>query len=695
MANEEDAENVGAFVEDVEVEQLSEIMTKKRITNGTKMLREKNVTHSHGHADDIHLKEKNTNEKVTPLYYDHAEEEEKKNYNYPLIFSDSFYQLKDNNMEEKNKSNILTRGKSEPNCYYEEREEKRKAPNKTHQLINKMETKLKDDNHKKKKKFKKDKLLNSLNENKPNECRTKGEKKYLALLKRIISSRNEKNMDDVVDSSQNKKREIDRNYNNYIKDINKDEIANIGTHSHIIFEETNENNIVTIPPKKNINNCIKEHKEEKCDESVGKKKKWNFKHSLISRMKHKAKREDVCQEARQEAQKGGLFTGQSSKQEHLKNKTKTNEQRKQEGIQMEDNNFIVYKVPRYLKKKNIKCPFVYRKVFFGKYGIVNYDLKGNKKGTLVITFHGLNGTNLTFLDMQKILIKYKFQVLNFDLYGHGLSACPKYNHRKKTYGIDFFLTQTEELLNHLKLLHKDFYLIGFSMGCVIAIGFAKKYIKQVKKIILISPVGILEKKPFALKVLKMFPCLINISSFFMLPCFISKKKFKHTSTRKNKRVSKSESNEASKNASNHAYYNDTQNDSDNDSSDYLYNRIMWQAFVKKNITHSILGCINNLKMWSAHEIFKEVGLNHIPVLILCGEKDNICSSHVFKNTSKLFINCHLIIFKNASHLVLVEKSHEINSCVLTFFHFPNNADLKTVHHMFPVDQVGNSVLYDQ
>lgn len=193
--------------------------------------------------------------------------------------------------------------------------------------------------------------------------------------------------------------------------------------------------------------------------------------------------------------------------------------------------------------------------------------------------------------MQNILIKYKFQVLNFDLYGHGLSACPKYNHKKKTYGIDFFLYQIEELLNHLKLQDKDFYLIGFSMGCVIAICFAKKYIKQVKKIILISPVGVLEKKPFPLKILKLFPCLINLSSFFMLPCFFSKRKFKKKG--------------------------DAQNDAEN----FMYNRFMWQAFVKKNISHSILGCINNLKMWSAHEIFKDVGLHEIQVLFLCGEND--------------------------------------------------------------------------
>ncbi|SCM20187.1 alpha/beta hydrolase, putative [Plasmodium berghei] len=352
-----------------------------------------------------------------------------------------------------------------------------------------------------------------------------------------------------------------------------------------------------------------------------------------------------------------------------KKKKKTNKNENENETAKDKNNnddekFITYKIPKYLRKRNIKCPFIYKQVFYGKYGIVNYDLQGINKETLVITFHGLNGTNLTFLEIQKILIRYKFQVLNFDLYGHGLSACPKYNHRNKTYGIDFFLSQTEELLTHLNLLNRNFYLIGFSMGCIIATNFAKKYIKQVKKIILISPVGALEKKPFLVKLLKFFPCIINISSFFMLPYLISKRNFKKKKTN---------------------IANDM--NSEDEASYYMYNRIMWQAFAKKNITHSILGCINNLKMWSSHEIFKEVGLHNIPVLILCGDKDNICSVHVLKNTSKLFANSHLIIFKNASHLVLVDKSKEINSCVLIFFLSSNNTNLKACQHMFPVGNI--------
>lgn len=430
-----------------------------------------------------------------------------------------------------------------------------------------------------------------------------------------------------------------------LRKINENKNNNNHNDGHIV-QDNNFNNI----------NIINEHmkKNNKGYNESDDKTKYLSNYKLIKN-KYKKKKENIYKSSHK-------YFDEKYKNHTFRNKGNINVDKSLDEQRYSDaENFIIYKVPKYLKKKNIKCPFVYRKVFFGKYGIINYDIKGNITDTLVITFHGLNGSNLTFLEMQNILIKYKFQVLNFDLYGHGLSACPKYNHKKKTYGIDFFLYQIEELLNHLKLQDKDFYLIGFSMGCVIAICFAKKYIKQVKKIILISPVGVLEKKPFPLKILKLFPCLINLSSFFMLPCFFSKRKFKKKG--------------------------DAQNDAEN----FMYNRFMWQAFVKKNISHSILGCINNLKMWSAHEIFKDVGLHEIQVLFLCGENDHFCKPQVFKNASTYFINCHLIIFKNASHLVLLEKSHEINLCTLTFFHMPNNVELKDFQHLFPVDSTGNYV----
>ncbi|CRH03727.1 alpha/beta hydrolase, putative [Plasmodium relictum] len=480
------------------------------------------------------------------------------------------------------------------------------------------------------------------------------EQKYLSTFKSIIDVKKDPTISIINSSNEIRTNDYVDDYLNF---ESKDEIRKNEENDMLLFKYGEKQNpIISIREFESIPLKGEEENDNKVKEEKWESNNSNEEKKKLSKInKDEEEKKKIYNEIKEVKEKNDDVEEYSKKryvEEYQNNRKK------------EDEKYIMYKVPRYLKKKNIRCPFVYKNVFIGKYGIINYDLKGNDSGILVITFHGLNGTNLTFLEIQNILIRYKFQVLNFDLYGHGLSACPKYNHKKRTYGIDFFLSQTEELLNHLKLQDKEFYLIGFSMGCIIAISFARKYINQVKKIILISPVGVLEKKPFLLKLLKIFPCIINISSFFMLPCFISKKKLKN-------------------------------NDSQNDTSDYLYNRIMWQTFVKKNITHSILGCVNNLKMWSAHEIFKEVGINHIPVLILCGENDNICNVNVFKNVSNYFSNSHLIIFKNASHLVLVEKSQKVIACVLTFFHFPNDADLKLFHYILPVDKMGNYVVKDK
>ncbi|SOV24753.1 aminopeptidase,putative [Plasmodium sp. DRC-Itaito] len=349
----------------------------------------------------------------------------------------------------------------------------------------------------------------------------------------------------------------------------------------------------------------------------------------------------------------------------------------------DDERFIKYEIPDSLKNDNIECPYEYGDVFYGTRGIINYELKGNKNSkNVVITFHGLYGSNLEFYEIQQFLVKSNFQVLNFDLYGYGLSATPKYNDKEKTYGIDFYVEQTEELLKHLKLENKDYYLVGFSMGCIIAAGFTRKHTERVKKIVLISPVGILDEKPWYLKIFKKCSCLINLTTHILRPCCFR--------TFKKKRVNEYDDDEVVE-----VDIGDDNKNNDNDDNDiyqkneFLYNRLMWHLFVKKdNVAQSILGCINNLHMWSAHHIYREVGKTGIPVLILGGKDDEYCSEEVFENTTRYFKNTHLIVFEDASHLVLLEETRKINMCTLLFFKSPNDVYLPELKKKFPVDRNG-------
>lgn len=427
--------------------------------------------------------------------------------------------------------------------------------------------------------------------------------------------------------------------------------------------------------KKQLNSIpkIKQHENEKSEHKENEKKRKDSQKVYVRHLvkadakeiKDDKKKETARKEKKEKVEKEKQVEKREpeKKEKEEKEKKEKDNREKVETKETKENNelHIKYKTPRCLRKKNIKCPFEYKQVFKGKHGIINYDLKGKESSVLVITFHGLNGTNLTFSEIQNILIRYKYQVLNFDLYGYGLSSCPKYSHRKKTYNVEFYISQTEELLDHLNYKDKKYLLIGFSMGCIIATAFANKYMNQTKKLVLISPVGMLEKKPILVKMLNRFPCIINALPYVVFPCFISKKKFKKGNT-------------------------------ENDMSEYLYNRIMWQLFVKKNITHSILGCLNNLKIWDAHDIFKEVGSTSLPVLILCGGNDHICKPVIFEKIANAFMNSHMIVFENASHLVVVEKHLELIACLLTFLHFPDNADLSLFSYMLPIDKNGNYVV---
>lgn len=57
---------------------------------------------------------------------------------------------------------------------------------------------------------------------------------------------------------------------------------------------------------------------------------------------------------------------------------------------------------------------------------------------------------------------------------------------------------------------------------------------------------------------------------------------------------------------------------------------------------------------------------HIPVLIIQGESDGLTSLSGAKELNELLVNSELLIVKNASHLVMIEKPDEINNLISEF-----------------------------
>ncbi|RMF55809.1 alpha/beta hydrolase [Candidatus Woesearchaeota archaeon] len=112
---------------------------------------------------------------------------------------------------------------------------------------------------------------------------------------------------------------------------------------------------------------------------------------------------------------------------------------------------------------------------------LNYQLitqKGSKANLVLV--HGYSGNHTVWLNVIKNL-KQKYNILLFDLRGHGLSDKPK---KKSLYTIPNFVSDLEALINHTKL--KNVYLVGYSSGGLFSMYYSLKHKKNVKGIILIS-----------------------------------------------------------------------------------------------------------------------------------------------------------------------------------------------------------------
>ena len=88
------------------------------------------------------------------------------------------------------------------------------------------------------------------------------------------------------------------------------------------------------------------------------------------------------------------------------------------------------------------------------------DFRSNRQ-TLVF-IHGLTGSSSAWLEYEK-RFQADFNILTFDLRGHGKSNKPK---RYQDYEIRDFVQDIDELVKHLRI--EKFTMISHSFGVVIA-----------------------------------------------------------------------------------------------------------------------------------------------------------------------------------------------------------------------------------
>jgi pimeloyl-ACP methyl ester carboxylesterase len=118
--------------------------------------------------------------------------------------------------------------------------------------------------------------------------------------------------------------------------------------------------------------------------------------------------------------------------------------------------------------------------------------------------HGFTGDSSHFEFLASQLVKRGIRVLRPDNIGRGYSECKGAPHTA-----ELFVRHIRALLLSLNLDGQQFFLVGYSMGGVIAAHFTASYPELVKGLILISSAGLLEL-PTAVRVIKTVPLLPEI-----------------------------------------------------------------------------------------------------------------------------------------------------------------------------------------
>jgi pimeloyl-ACP methyl ester carboxylesterase len=109
----------------------------------------------------------------------------------------------------------------------------------------------------------------------------------------------------------------------------------------------------------------------------------------------------------------------------------------------------------------------------------------------IVLLHGLGGS----ADRWKKVIPYlstKYRLIIPDIIGFGYSEKPHVE-----YTIDFFINFIKKFLNLLNI--SDVYMMGSSFGGLLALEYAIKYKTEIKKLVLVSPAGMMRYVSTTLK----------------------------------------------------------------------------------------------------------------------------------------------------------------------------------------------------
>ena len=247
---------------------------------------------------------------------------------------------------------------------------------------------------------------------------------------------------------------------------------------------------------------------------------------------------------------------------------------------------------------------------------IRYLEEGDAKDT-VILLHGLGGMAERWLPIIPILSK-KYRVIAPDLIGYGLSDKPQID-----YTPDIFKKITLGFLEMLSL--QNVYMVGTSLGGEIVAECASTQSPRIKKIVMISPAGIMKKST---------PALDAYTMAALYPNHESVKTAYQMMLGKNREISERS----------------------------IENFI--SSMTRPNTKMVFLSTLLGMK--NAPPITEKLGLINIPVLLIWGSEDRMIPVEYSKEFVSSISNCRFVMMEGCGHIPYEEQPTEFSKLVLDF-----------------------------
>ncbi|MFW9865077.1 MAG: alpha/beta fold hydrolase [Candidatus Thorarchaeota archaeon] len=244
---------------------------------------------------------------------------------------------------------------------------------------------------------------------------------------------------------------------------------------------------------------------------------------------------------------------------------------------------------------------------------ISYQICGNENGPKMVLIHGLylNGDCWRF---QVSTFESIFHILKFDLRGHGRSTKPKNQFKIRNYIDDLFA-----LLKHINWT-KELYLVGHSLGGMVALVYGLENPSHVKKMVIAD-------------------------SF----CFVSQEAITDVLGRINSRTLEKFAIEISVRGL--IPYDDEK-----------------AEFIAKLVTDHMTkeDCLQATAASADFNICENLKTLNIPILLLVGKKDITTPVWASEMMHKWLPQSELCIIPDAGHLTILDHPKEFNDLVLSF-----------------------------